>query len=109
MSSKINLLIKLSPLFLALIMTLAIALSFKFLPQKMPLFYSLTWGEGQLATYAQFLILPAIIILITLVNLVISWQLHHQQSFFKQVLLFSPLVIGLILTTAFIKIVLNFI
>lgn len=107
--SKLNLWIKLSPPLLALIMTLAIAFSFKFLPQKMPLFYSLAWGERQLATHAQFLILPATIVLTTLINLVISWQLHPSQSFFKQILLFSPLIISLILTASFIKIILNFI
>jgi len=106
--SKSHLWIIISPLILSLIMILAIAL-FGFLPPKLPLFYSLPWGEGQLATHQQFLIIPASISLITLFNLIISWQLHPSQVFFKRMLLLSPLVISLILTITFIKIVFNFI
>ncbi len=104
-----NFLIKLSPLLLAIIISLTIAATFKLLPSKLPLFYSVTWGEGQLAAKTQFLILPASIIFITLLNLIISWQLHPSQSFFKQILIFSPITAGLILAITFIKIVLNFI
>jgi len=82
---------------------------FKFLPPKLPLFYSVAWGNGQLATHQQFLIIPASISLITLLNLVISWQLHPSQSFFKKVLLISSIIVSVILVTTFIKIILMFI
>lgn len=109
MSQKLNLWLKLSPLLLALIMTLVIVFGLKFLPNKLPLFYSLSWGEAQLASHQEFLIIPASIVLITLLNFAVSWQLHPSQSFFKKVLLFSPIIISLILSITFIKIVLNFI
>lgn len=79
------------------------------MPPKLPLFYSVAWGEGQLATHQQFFIVPASIILIAPLNLIISWQLHPSQSFLKKVLLISSAVVGLILTIALIKIVLMFI
>lgn len=108
MLRKLHFWIILSPLILSLIITIAVFL-LKFLPPRLPLFYSLPWGEGQLATYQQFLIIPAIISLITLINLIISWQLHPSQVFFKKMLILSPIVISLILTITLIKIVFNFI
>lgn len=96
------------PLFLSLFISLFIAFSAKFLPPKLPLFYSLPWGETQLVNHSQLLIIPAIISLVTLCNLIISWQLHPTQTLSKNILLFSSLLISLILTITFIKIVLIF-
>lgn len=103
------LLISLSPLILTLVITLTIFLLLNFLPTKLPLFYSLPWGDSQLATHQQFLIIPATITLITLLNLAISWQLHQSQIFFKKVLLFASLLVSFCLTITFIKILSIFI
>ena len=108
-TDPLHLWLSLSPLGLALLLTLAIFSLLKFLPSRLPLFYSLPWGDGQLATEQQFLIIPAIISLVTLGNLTISWQLHPSQMFFKKILLFSSLIISLILTITFIKVVLIFV
>ncbi|MBI4038804.1 hypothetical protein HY384_02495 [Candidatus Daviesbacteria bacterium] len=81
----------------------------KFLPPNLPLFYSLPWGEKQLATKQQLLILPASIALTALLNLTISWQLHEKQSFFKKALSLASIIVSIILTTTLIKIVLIFI
>lgn len=109
MFNRLHLWIGLCLLILSLSIALTVATILKFLPPRLPLFYSLPWGDGQLATHQQFLIIPASIALIALLNLVLSWQLHPSQSFFKKVLIFSSVVVSLILTIAFIKIVLNFI
>lgn len=109
MLKKIHFWLGILPFVISLSMILFIMTLFKFLPPKLPLFYSLTWGEKQLATHQQFLILPTSIILVTFINLIISWQLHHQQSFFKKALLLSSVIVSLILTITFIKIVLLFI
>lgn len=93
----------------SLIITFITITSFGFLPPRLPLFYSVAWGEGQLATHQQFLIIPAVISLITLLNLIVAWQLHKSQSFFKSMLLASSIIVNLILIIAFIKIVLIFI
>lgn len=109
LSHKLYLWLGLSPLILALLLTLTIIILLKFLPPRLPLFYSLPWGDGQLATPQQLLIIPASITLITLLNLIISWQLHYQQIFFKKVLLLSSAVTSLILTITLIKIILIFV
>lgn len=105
---KINFWISFTPLLLSLFMTLIIAISVKFLPPKLPLFYSLPWGEQQLAQNGQLFIIPAIMALVTLCNLIISWQLHPAQVFFKKMLLFSSMLVSLILTITFLKIVFIF-
>lgn len=97
------------PIMIAGLMGLSILLFSKFLPQKLPLFYSLPWGDNQLVNHQQFLIIPGSLILITLLNLIISWHLHLAQSFFKKVLLVFCLITTLMLTITFIKIILIFI
>lgn len=106
---SLQLWIGLFPLILSLGITLTIITTLKFLPPRLPLFYSAPWGEGQLATHQQFLIIPASISAVTLLNLIISWQLHPSQSFFKQVLLLQSIIVSLILTITFIKILSIFI
>ncbi len=101
--------ITLLPIIFSLLITFIILFFFKALPAKLPLFYSLAWGDKQLATHEEFLIIPAGIILITFINIVISSQLHPSQVFFKRVLLATPLVISLILIVTFVKIILIFI
>lgn len=94
---------------LASLMAVSILFFPRFLPERLPLFYSLPWGEEQLASNLQFQIIPAIIILILLINLVIKKQLHPSQSFLKIALSLTSLAVTLILTITFIKIVLIFI
>ncbi|MBI4035617.1 hypothetical protein HY383_01585 [Candidatus Daviesbacteria bacterium] len=106
---SLGLWVGISLLILSLGITLIAILALKPLPPKLPLFYSLPWGEQQLATHQQFLILPAIISILTLLNLLIFWQLHESQYFFKKILLVSSIVVSFILTVTFIKVVLNFI
>lgn len=109
MSHKSYVWLGLAPLFISLIITVIILTLFKFLPPKLPLFYSLPWGEGQLATPQQFLVIPASISIVAFLNLIISGQLHEQQHFFKKVLLLSSGAVTIILTITFIKIVSMFI
>ena len=108
-SSRANFWINAIPLLSSLFITLFVAISSKFLPPKLPLFYSLAWGDNQLANHQQLLIIPALISLIALLNLIISWQLHDSQRFFKRILIFLSLLISLILTITFFKIILIFI
>ncbi len=109
MSNKLHLWIGLAILALSLSIALIIITTFKFLPPRLPLFYSLPWGEMQLATHQQFLSLPASISIVTLLNLLVAWQLHPSQSFFKKALLLTSVTASLILTITFIKVILNFV
>lgn len=97
------------PIILSLLIALTILILIRFLPPKLPLFYSLPWGEKQLVQNHQLLIIPASIALLSLSNLIISWQLHAQQKFFQNILLFSSVLISVILTITFFKIILTFI
>ena len=100
---RINFWINSIPFLLSFFMVLFILIFGEFLPPKLPLFYSLPWGESQLGSKQQVLIIPAGITLIALLNLILSWQLHSSQVFFKKVLTFSSLLVSLILTLAFLK------
>lgn len=107
--TDLNLWLILPPFVLSFIIILAILIILRFLPEKLPLFYSIAWGDAELATHQQFLIIPASISAVALLNLAISWQLHHQQSFLKKVLLLSSIVVSLIFVMTFIKIILMFV
>lgn len=63
-------------------------LIFKFnsLPQQVPLYYSLPWGEGQLAAAASLFLLPTFSIIILLLNNLIA------TFFLKTIPLFSRLL-----------------
>lgn len=107
-SVKKNLL-NLFPFFLSLLIAVVVAVFPFILPHKLPLFYSLSWGENQVASSQQFFIIPAIIVLISLVNLSIYAQLHSTQIFFKRILQIASLISSIILLITFIKIILIFI
>lgn len=108
-NNQLHFWVGLFPLALSLMTTFTVLTVLKFLPPKLPLFYSVAWGEGQLATHQQFLIIPISILLIMPLNLVVSWQLHPSQSFLKKVLLVSSAVVSFILTISLIKTILMFI
>ncbi|MBI2330461.1 hypothetical protein HYU94_03645 [Candidatus Daviesbacteria bacterium] len=109
MSKTLHFWVLISPLILSLLITIVILTALKFLPAHLPLFYSLPWGNKQLATHQQFLLIPTSISIVTILNLVISWQLHTTQIFFKRTLQVSSIIISLILTISFIKVILNFV
>lgn len=107
--SKLNLWINIAPLIISAAMVLFILIFYSTLPPKLPLFYSLSWGENQLGTPLQILIIPASIIALSLLNRFLSWQLHFSQIFFKKILIYSSLLITLIFIITFLKIILIFI
>lgn len=94
-----------TPLLLSLALVVSILILSKSLPPKLPLFYSLPWGEKQLGNQQQLFIIPATVALVALFNLIISWQLHASQIFFKKILLTSSILVSLILTITFLKII----
>ncbi len=79
------------------------------LPSKLPLFYSLPWGQAQLVTKQQFLILPLMLILFSLINALIASQLHEVQMVLKRMLGLSLILINLIIAITAFKILLIFI
>lgn len=93
----------------SVITALVFLINFQNLPQSLPLFYSLSWGEGQLISTPQFIILPSLILLITLLNLIISWQLHPSQQVIKRIIAFSTAGVGVLITLTALKIIYIFI
>lgn len=77
-------------------------LNLKSLPPKIPLFYSLSWGQPQLASIQQFIILPSMLTLIYLFNCILTLQLAPSQIALKRIIYFTTATIAfLILITAF--------
>ncbi len=107
--SNFNRYILFLPILLSLIQVCLILLFPKFLPPKLPLFYSIPWGENQLATTYQMLIIPGSLASIALLNLLLSWQLHSSQTLFQNILKATSFICTIVLLITFIKIVLIFI
>ena len=101
--------LNITPLIVSVIMVLFILIFGKILPPKLPLFYSLAWGENQLVTQMEILIVPAIITIVALLNMFLSWQLHPSQIFFKRALICSSLLMTLILAATYFKVMFIFI
>lgn len=93
----------------AIITLVTFSVFYNKLPDRLPLFYSLSWGEAQLATKQQFLLLPVAMVLIGLINTLIASQLHSVQYLLKRILMSSLIIIDLILLITALKIIFIFI
>lgn len=76
---------------------LLITLKYSLLPRQIPLFYSLPWGQSQLADVSQIVILPAVVILVLLTNSSFAWYLNDSQLILKRILALSSLILSLLL------------
>lgn len=94
---------------ITLLLLFFLVLFLDILPPKLPLFYSLAWGETQLVQKQQFFILPAVMLLIGLINLSLASQLHSGQTVLKRMLILSVLVISIIIFITAFKILTIFI
>lgn len=96
-------------LFFVLIVSGFFTINLNRLPSRLPLFYSLPWGEGQLVNLWQFIILPATAILVLLINLTLSWHLHPSQVVAKRMLSASTALVSFLLFLTAIRIIFIFI
>lgn len=78
------------------------------LPNRIPLFYSLPWGQSELVNKSSLLLLPAIITQVALINMFLAYHLHSSQYILKRILLMSTILIDLTIVIAAIKIVFIF-
>jgi hypothetical protein len=99
----------LSPIALSLIIGSAILILNPHLPPTLPLFYSLPWGELQLAKTYQLLIIPATFLCISLANLIIFLQLNNEMRAFKRILSLTSIITSLILSISFLQVISIFI
>ena len=93
----------------ALTILLLLILNLRSLPPQLPLYFSLPWGERQLGSLPEFAILPALIVLISLVNLLISWHLHSSQLVLRRILFAASLVLSFSILLTALKIIYTFI
>lgn len=84
-------------------------INYSSLPKEVPLLYSLPWGKPQLVDLNQFILLPGIVLLTTLINLIISWHLHTSQLILKRILAFTSATIGITLLITAWKVIAIFI
>lgn len=98
----------LSTLFTVLIILGTFAIVYNHLPPKLPLFYSLAWGQEQLVEKFHFLLLPLILVLINLINLLLAFQLHSSQKVLKRMLLGSLALINIIVLIDVLKVLFLF-
>ena len=82
-----------------LLQSLLILTAFAKLPPEIPLFYSKTWGAQMLAPKLYIWILPAITLVIYLLNMLISRFLLFNEEFLKRALFITSAVVS---TAAFL-------
>lgn len=91
-------------LFLVVLQLLVILSAWRFLPPKLPLFYSRPWGEEQLTTATGLWLISGLSSIVFLVNLV-SASLAGEESLAKQILAISALIFSFLGLIALIQIV----
>jgi len=82
-----------------LLQSLLILTAFAKLPPEIPLFYSKTWGTQMLAPKLYVWILPAITLVIYLLNMLVSRFLLFKDDFLKRALFISGSIVA---TAAFL-------
>ncbi len=102
---KIEFYANLLTLLCSITIVIRFALAYNQLPSRLPLFYSLNWGDSQLVNKPQFIILPSLILLIALINLIITWQLHTSQLILKRVISIATTSIALLILITALKII----
>ena len=74
------------------------------LPPKLPLFYSLPWGQAQLVEKQQFLLMPAVLIMALLINTFIAYHLNQAQYVLRRILMLNLVFISIIIFLTALKI-----
>lgn len=70
-------------------------LKFNSLPNKVPLFYSLPWGESQLSSASSLFFIPTFSIVILLVNHLFSTLFFNSTQLFSRLLVIFSLIFSI--------------
>ncbi len=76
------------------------------LPPQIPLFYSLPWGENQLAETWMIFFIPLIMILFIFINNFIEKKFFFENDFIKKIFYYLNILIIVSFTFIFLKIIL---
>lgn len=83
---------------------LIIVSAWRFLPAKLPLFYSRPWGEEQLTTPIGLFLLPLLSLAILLLNLILA-NFSSEEDLLKQILMSTVAVVNLLNLITLIQII----
>ena len=82
-----------------------LAWRFTNLPSQVPLYYSLPWGETQLASASALFLLPTFSLAILLINNLFSISLSSTNSLLARILIFTSLAVSFFFFITLVKIV----
>lgn len=88
-----------------LLMILIFFLKSSGLPEQIPLFYSLTWGEDQLAEQWMIFLLPIILNIFFFVNQFIYRKFFMEHQFIKKIFFYLNFFLICSFTSIYLKIV----
>lgn len=92
-------------LILIILQLVIIILKFNDLPQQVPLYYSLPWGESQLASAASLFLLPTFSIVVLIINHLIATFFLRTIPLFCRLLTVFSLIFSLLSSVSLIRII----
>lgn len=92
-------------IFLIISQILLLFVKFNSLPQQVPLYYSLPWGEGQLASATSLFLLPTFSLVILLINNLIASFFLKTIPLFSRLLVIFSLVFSLLSSISLARII----
>jgi len=92
-------------LFFIVIQVAVLVWKFTSLPPQVPLYYSLPWGESQLASASALLILPTISIVLLFINHLFAISLTKTSQLLSRFLLTISLIVSLFSLITLLKII----
>lgn len=84
---------------------LAILISWRWLPPELPLFYSRPWGKEQLTTPFGLFLLPALSLIVFLINLTLISFISKEEKLIPKILEITSVIFNLFCLLTIIKII----
>lgn len=75
------------------------------LPQQVPLYYSLPWGESQLVSTSSLFLVPTLSIVLLFVNHLFAIGFSKKNPLLSQLLIFSSLIVSFFFLLTLVKII----
>lgn len=92
-------------LFFIIIQVAYLAWKFSSLPPQVPLYYSLPWGESQLASAPALFILPTISLVLLVINHLFAISLSKTSQLLSKFLIAASLVVSLFSLITLVRII----
>lgn len=75
------------------------------LPQQVPLYYSLPWGESQLVSASSLFLVPTLSIVLLFVNHLFAIGFSKKNPLLSQLLIFTSLIVSFFFLLTLVKII----